>query len=162
MTMATTTNAPSATDRERTRTAWNEIAGGYDSFVTPTHMTLSLQALERANVTAGMRFLDVAAGSGALGIPAARLGARVFATDLSSVMLDRLRARAVSEGLANVETRVMDGHALDLADDTFDVSGSQFGVMLFPDLPRAVRELVRVTKPGGRVVLVVYGHPSEV
>jgi SAM-dependent methyltransferase len=55
----------------------------------------------------------------------------------------------------------MDCHALDLPDDSFDVTGSQFGVMLVPDQPRALREMVRVTKPGGRVLLIAYGAPAE-
>jgi ubiquinone/menaquinone biosynthesis C-methylase UbiE len=109
-----------------------------------------------------MRFLDVAAGSGALTIPAARRGAQVLSTDMSPVMLERLEARARQEGLANLETRVMDGHALELEDDTFDIAGSQFGVMLFPDMPRGIRELARVTKPGGRVLMHVYGDPREI
>ena len=61
-----------------------------------------------------------------------------------------------------METGVMDGHALELEDDTFDVSGSQFGVMLFPDLPRGMGEMVRVIKPGGRVLMNVYGDPHEI
>jgi SAM-dependent methyltransferase len=55
----------------------------------------------------------------------------------------------------------MDCHALDLPDDGFDVTGSQFGVMLVPDQPRALREMVRVTKPGGRVLVIAYGSPAE-
>ena len=55
----------------------------------------------------------------------------------------------------------MDAHALDLEDDRFDVTGSQFGVMLVPDQALALREMVRVTKPGGRVLLVAYGSPAE-
>ena len=152
----------STQQQEQTRDAWDAIAPGYDEFVTPTHMWLGNEALRRAGLGSGMRFLDVAAGSGALSIPAARLGAQVLATDLSPTMLERLEARARDEGLSGVETRVMDGHALELEDDTFDVSGSQYGVMLFPDLPRALGELVRVTKPGGRVVMVVYGPPTQV
>jgi ubiquinone/menaquinone biosynthesis C-methylase UbiE len=108
-----------------------------------------------------MRFLDVAAGSGALSIPAARLGAWVLATDQSSVMLELLEARANKEGLT-LETRVMDGHVLELADNTFDVAGSQFGVMLFPDMPRGIREMVRVVKPGGAVLLHAYGDPHRI
>jgi SAM-dependent methyltransferase len=108
-----------------------------------------------------MRFLDVAAGSGALSIPAARLGAQVLATDLSPVMLELLRARARTEGL-DIETRVMDGHALDLDDNSFDMAGSQFGVMLFPDMPKAIREMTRVVKPGGRVLIHAYGDPHEI
>jgi SAM-dependent methyltransferase len=55
----------------------------------------------------------------------------------------------------------MDCHALDLPDDSFDVTGSQFGVMLVPDQARALREMVRVTKPGGRVLVIAYGSPEE-
>ena len=55
----------------------------------------------------------------------------------------------------------MDAHALELDDDSFDLTGSQFGVMLVPDQPIALREMVRVTKPGGRVLLIAYGPPAE-
>ena len=55
----------------------------------------------------------------------------------------------------------MDCHALELPDDRFDVTGSQFGVMLVPDQPRALREMVRVTKPGGRVLVIAYGPPRS-
>ena len=55
----------------------------------------------------------------------------------------------------------MDGQALDLADGTVDIAGSQFGVMLFPDMPRGIRELARVTKPGGRVLMTAYGDPER-
>jgi ubiquinone/menaquinone biosynthesis C-methylase UbiE len=146
---------------QRTREAWDRIAPGYDEFVTPSHMRLGSEGLRRAGLGPGMRFLDVAAGSGALSIPAARLGARVLATDLSSVMLERLKARVRAEGL-ELETRVMDGHALKLDDDSFDVSGSQFGVMLLPDMRRGLSELARVARPGGRVLMTVFGAPERV
>ena len=55
----------------------------------------------------------------------------------------------------------MDAHAIEIGDDTFDVTGSQFGVMLVPDQPLALREMVRVTKPGGRVLLIAYGSPAQ-
>lgn len=142
--------------------AWTEIAPGYDEHVTPTNIPIAEAALQRAGIHPEQRVLDVAAGSGALSIPAAREGAQVVATDISRAMVERLEARAAAEGLTNLEARVMDGQDLDLEDDTFDIAGSQFGVMLFPDLPAGVRELVRVTKPDGRVVLVTMGHPSTV
>ena len=146
---------------EQTRAAWDKIAAGYDEFVTPTNIWLANEGLRRADLRSGMRFLDVAAGSGALSIPAARLGAQVLATDMSPVMLEHLDARARKEGLS-VETRIMDGHALELEDNTFDVAGSQFGVMLFPDMPRGISEMARVTKPGGRVLMNVYGDPHKI
>jgi ubiquinone/menaquinone biosynthesis C-methylase UbiE len=143
--------------------AWDNIAVGYDRYVTPTdNWALPKHALKLAGLQPGMHFLDVASGSGALSLPAARLGADVTATDISPGMIERLTERAREEGLGNIQCRVMNGHALEFDDDTFDIAGSQFGVMLFPDMPRAVRELVRVTKPGGRVFLVVFAHPTKV
>jgi len=74
-------------------------------------------------------------------------------------MLTLLRERAHGERL-DIETRVMDGHALELDDASFDVAGSQFGVMLFPDMPAG--EMVRVVRPGGRVLMTVYGDPRQI
>jgi SAM-dependent methyltransferase len=76
-------------------------------------------------------------------------------------MLQLLAARAANEGLS-VETRVMDGHALELDDDSFDIAGSQFGVMLFPDMPKGIREMTRVVMRGGRVLISAYGDPHEI
>ena len=141
--------------------AWDRIAAGYDRTNTPTQMWLGNESLRRAGLHSGMRFLDVAAGSGALSIPAARLGAHVLAIDQSARMLELLSARARKEDLS-IETRIIDGHALDLADSSFDVAGSQFGVMLFPDMPKGIREMTRVVKPGGRVLMTVYGDPHKI
>ena len=146
---------------EESRRAWDRIAPGYDRTNTPTQMWLGNEGLRRAGLHTGMRFLDVAAGSGALSIPAARLGAEVLAIDQSPRMLELLDHRAGSEGLV-IKTRVMDGHALTLADGSFDMAGSQFGVMLFPDMPKGIREMVRVVKPGGRVLMTVYGNPQKI
>ncbi len=142
--------------------AWDAIATGYDEFVAPTEVPLATAALRLAGLRAGDRFLDVAAGPGGLSLPAARLGAKVLATDWSPAMIERFEARVAAEGLPGAEGRVMDCHALDLPDDAFDVTGSQFGVMLVPDQALALREMARVTKPGGRVLLIAYGSPAEI
>lgn len=144
-----------------TRAQWDRIAPGYDRTNTVTQMAIAHEALRRAGLRRGMRLLDVASGSGALSIPAARLGAKVLAVDQSTTMLQLLRERARNEGLA-IETRVMDGHALALDDDRFDLVASQFGVMLFPDMPQGLREMVRVTAPGGTVLVVAYGDPHRI
>jgi ubiquinone/menaquinone biosynthesis C-methylase UbiE len=141
--------------------AWDAIADGYDRYVAPQEVDLANEALRLVGLQPGERFLDVAAGTGGLGLPAARLGAQVLATDWSSAMIERFEARVREEGLSRAAGRVMDCHALELPDDRFDVTGSQFGVMLVPDQPRALREMVRVTRPGGRVLVVAYGSPAE-
>jgi ubiquinone/menaquinone biosynthesis C-methylase UbiE len=140
--------------------AWDAIAEGYDLHVAPQEADLANEALDLVGLGPGERFLDVAAGPGGLSLPAARRGARVLATDWSPAMIERFEARVREEGLT-AEARVLDCHALDLPDDSFDVTGSQFGVMLVPDQPGALREMVRVTKPGGRVLVVAYGPPAE-
>lgn len=144
------------------RRAWDAIASRFDEYVTPFNMALADQALDRVGLRAGERLLDVAAGSGALAISAARRGAWVLATDISPIMVERLDARAREEGLANLETRVMDGHALQIEDAPFDVTASQHGVSLFPDIDRGLRELARVTRPAGRVLIVAFGPLREV
>lgn len=141
--------------------AWDAIADGYDRYVAPQEVELANEALNLVGLEPGERFLDVAAGPGGLSLPAARVGAEVLATDWSPAMIERFEARVREEGLSKAEGRVMDCHALDLPDDSFDVTGSQFGVMLVPDQPRALREMVRVTKPGGRVLVIAYGSPAE-
>lgn len=152
------TPAP-AQAQQQEKAAWDRLAGDFDRYTTPHALGLGEQALRLAGLRPGMRFLDVAAGSGALALPAARAGAEVVATDYSPVMVERLRARVVAEGLTGVAARVMDGLALDLPDDSFDVTGSQNGVSLFPDLRRGMAELVRVTRPGGTALVVCFGCP---
>jgi ubiquinone/menaquinone biosynthesis C-methylase UbiE len=141
--------------------AWEAIADGYDRHVAPQEVDLATEALRLVALHQGERFLDVAAGTGGLSLPAARLGAQVLATDWSPAMIERFEARVREEGLTTAAGRVMDCHALELPDDHFDVTGSQFGIMLVPEQPRALREMVRVTRPGGRVLVIAYGSPAE-
>lgn len=150
----TTTQAPT---QEQIRAGWEAVAAGFDEYVTPQTLRLATQLLGGLDIGPGTRLLDVAAGSGALAIPAARRGSRVLAVDIAPTMIERLRARAEAEQLSDLEARVMDGQALELPDDTFDVSVSLNGVSLFPDLAGGLAELVRVTKPGGRVLVAGFG-----
>lgn len=158
------TNIEQETKHESEHTApaeaWDAIAALYDEHVTPGESDLATAGLRLAGLKAGDTFLDVAAGTGGLSLPAARLGAKVLATDWAPKMVERFNARASAEGL-DAQARVMDCHALDIADDTYDVTGSQFGVMLVPDQAQALRGMVRVTKPGGSILVIAYGDPAE-
>ncbi|NED97336.1 methyltransferase domain-containing protein [Phytoactinopolyspora alkaliphila] len=149
-----TAQAPST---EQIRDAWEAIAPRFDEFATPETIGFGERILGRLGLDTGTRLLDVAAGSGALSLPAARLGAEVVAVDIAPAMIERLQARARTDGLTNVAGRVMDGSALEFDDDTFDVSVSQNGVSVFPDMKRGLAEMVRVTKPGGTVLVVAFG-----
>ena len=140
--------------------AWDAIAADYDRHVAPGEVAIAHAALELARLRAGDRFLDIAAGPGGLSLPAARLGAKVVATDWSPKMIERFVARVRDEGIPDAEGKVMDCHALDFAGNGFDVAGSLFGIMLVPDQAKALREMVRVTKPGGTIAAYAWDMPG--
>jgi ubiquinone/menaquinone biosynthesis C-methylase UbiE len=158
MSMISATSPPTT---DQVRAAWDALASRYDQFVTDEDMPFAEAALIGVDVGYGTRLLDVGCGTGAVSIPAARRGARVTAVDLAPAMIQRLLARAQAEELSNLEGLVMDAHALDLPDDAFDVSASQNGVSLLPDVDSGLREIVRVTKPGGRVLIIAFGAPQR-
>lgn len=142
-------------------TAWERVADGFDRHTTPQTLALGRDVVDRLGLGPGTRVLDVAAGSGALSIPAARAGAEVTAVDIAPTMVRRLRERATEEGV-DLRAEVADGTDLGLADDTVDVTVSCNGISLFTDLAAGLREAVRVTRPGGEVAIVTFGPLPEV
>ena len=101
-----------------------------------------------------MRVLDLGCGDGTTAIPAARRGAQVLGVDIASNLVAAGNERAAQAGLSNV--RFQQGDATNLAgiaDESFDLVVSIFGAMFAPDPYAAAREMVRVTKPGGRIVM---------
>jgi len=127
---------------------------------------------QMANVTAalvaaaqpkpGMAVLDIAAGTGDPSLTIARAvepGGTVTSTDFNPAMLAALRHNAEAEGVTNLSTRAADAHELQFPDGTFDLVVSRFGVMFFGEVDRALGEMRRVLKPGGRLTLVVWGGP---
>lgn len=108
--------------------------------------------LDRIGVQAGDELLDIACGAGQLAIPAARAGARVTGLDLAEQWIEQARERAAAEGL---EARFDVGDAEDLPydDARFDIVVSLIGVMFAPRPEVATAEMLRVCRPGGRIVL---------
>lgn len=151
-----------AATSHRVRGGWQRIAARFDEHTTPLTMAFAEQLLDRVDVGPGVRVLDVAAGSGALGIPAARRGAEVIGVDIAPAMIDRLAARARDERLDTLEGRVMDGTALAFPDGTFHVAVSLNGVSLFSDVDRGLAEMARVLQPGGRALVAAFGSPDTV
>lgn len=107
---------------------------------------------EAADIRAGERVLEVAAGNGNATLAAARRFADVTSTDYVPALLDKGRERARAEALP-VRFEVADAEALPFAAASFDAVLSTYGVMFTPDQPRAAAEMLRVTRPGGRIGL---------
>jgi len=131
---------------------WDTAAQHYEKTAHPFTIRYAEAALARVRLTPASRVLDVAAGTGALALTAARTGAQVLATDFSPGMV----ARIAAANLPNVETRVMDGQALALEDGHFDAVFSIFGVIMFPDWRKGLSEMARVTLAGGYGVVATW------
>ncbi|MEG3084410.1 class I SAM-dependent methyltransferase [Sphingomonas sp. PB2P12] len=131
---------------------WDAAAQHYEKTAHPFTIRYAEAALRRVPLTSESRVLDVAAGTGALTVSAARTGAHVLATDFSPGMIARIAAAKLS----NVDARVMDGQALALDDASFDAVFSIFGVILFADWRKGLAEMARVTRPGGHGVVATW------
>jgi SAM-dependent methyltransferase len=137
--------------KARHRAMW--ASGDYPSMVESWLTPLGPRLVDAADISAGQRVLDVAAGTGNASIPAAQRGADVVASDLTPELLvaGELRAAAARVDLDWV---VADAEALPFADESFDVVMSAIGVMFAPHHQAAADELVRVCKPGGTIALL--------
>ena len=143
------------------RAMFDRIALVYDrmnSVMTAgMHHAWRRRAADLAGVGAGSRALDVATGTGDLAIELASRGANVTGMDFSPAMLDLARNKA-----PDVEFEEGDALALRFADGEFDAATVGFGARNFADLDKGLRELARVTKPGGRVVVLEITTPQRV
>jgi SAM-dependent methyltransferase len=136
--------------KQRQQQTW---ASGDFAVVAARIVLVAEQLADHADLQAGWRVLDVATGSGNAAIAAARHGCDVIGIDYVPALLERGRERAAAEGLS-VEFLEGDAEALPFADDSFDAVISVFGTMFAPDHARTAAELVRVSRPGGRIALV--------
>ncbi len=130
-----------------------------EAFGPATEMMLDL-----ADLRTGHRVLDVAAGTGDQTLLAAQrvgLTGYVLAVDLSSNMLKGATEAVRSAGLTNVETRIMDAKNLELDADSFDAVICRSGLMLFPNPPKALKEMRKVLKPGGKVAAMVFSTAGK-
>ena len=153
-----------ATTREQWQEAadaWNRWGSTLESWLGPATEAM----LDAAGVRPGARVLDVAAGAGGQTLVAARRvgpDGHVVATDISPVILEYAAAAARDAGLANVETRELDGESLaGVEDASFDAVISRVGLIYFPDQQGALAEMRRVLRPGGRVAAIVYSTPEK-
>ncbi|MGE7777219.1 class I SAM-dependent methyltransferase [Chitinophaga sp. NPDC101104] len=110
--------------------------------------------VSRLGVTPGMKVLDLGCGDGTTAIPEAKLGADVLGVDIASNLVAAGKRRAEAEQLTNIEFREGDATNLEgIGDQQFDLAVSIFGAMFAPKPQDVASELVRVTRPGGRIVM---------
>lgn len=110
--------------------------------------------VKQAGVSKGMYVLDLGCGDGTTAIPSARLGARVLGVDIARNLVEAGNRRAALEGLSQISFQQGDASDLkDLADNTFDMVVTIFGAMFAPRPGDVAKEIVRVTKPGGKIVM---------
>lgn len=135
---------------------WGACAQDYAAYLEQVGLPLFSAALDAARVTDGTRFLDAGCGAGLLALLAHLRGAEVSALDASPALLEIARER-----IPAADMREGDLEALPFEDGSFDGVAVVNSLFYARDMQGAVRELRRVSRPGGRVVLTTWGPPSQ-
>jgi len=146
-----------------TRQQWEDYAEGWSAwgpFLETWLGAATERMLKLAELTAGSRVLDVAAGAGGQGIAAARRvgpSGQVLATDLSPTILEYASRAAEAAGVGNLSTLELDGERLhELPAESFDAVISRLGLIYFPDRQQALSGIRHALRDGGRFAAVTY------
>jgi ubiquinone/menaquinone biosynthesis C-methylase UbiE len=146
---------------------WSTVAAAWERYrdrLFTDVRTVSDWLLDAVDPQPGQTLLELTAGPGETGfLAAARLGSagRLISSDLVPAMVEAARRGADERGLDNVECRVLDAQHIDLPDRSVDGVFSRFGLMLVPDQQRAIAEIRRVLRPGGRCAYATWGLPQH-
>lgn len=135
--------------KARLKSMW--MAGDYGHFAKYLEPG-ALEFLDMLDIQPGQKVLDVACGAGQLSLPAARLGAQVTGVDIATNLIGQAQARAREVGLS-INFEEGDAEALNYPDASFDVVFSLIGAMFAPRPERVAAEMLRVCRPGGRLVM---------
>lgn len=146
---------------------WTAVASAWDRYsdrLFKDVRSVSEWLVDQVDPQPGQTVLELTAGPGETGLlAAARLGSagRLISSDFVPAMVEAARRRASEQGFDNVECRVLDAQQIDLPDDSVDGVLSRFGMMLVPGQQRAIAEIRRVLRQGGRCAYATWGLPEH-
>ena len=146
---------------------WSAVAPAWEAYrdrVFTQVRPVSEWLVDQISPQPGATVLELTAGPGETGFLAAeRLGpdGRVISSDFSPEMVEAAQRGVSARGLDNVECRVLDAQQIDLPDDSVDAVLSRFGLMLVPEQEKAIAEIRRVLKEGGRCAYATWGPPDR-
>ncbi len=139
---------------------FDTLVEGYDRAALRFFPFAADRLAQRLTPRSGEKILDIATGTGAVAVAVAQRlngGGRVMAVDISERMLDRAYANVRRMALHNIDIHPMDAMALEFRNDYFDAVTCSFGLFFMPDMLAALREWRRVLRPGGRMLITVFG-----
>jgi phosphatidylethanolamine/phosphatidyl-N-methylethanolamine N-methyltransferase len=132
---------------------YEKLASVYDYTFGPTLHAGRLQALQRMAIASDDRILEVGVGTG-INLTLYPRDCSVTGIDLSDPMLEKAYEKIAKNGLRNVRLLQMDASALNFADDSFDIVYAPYLVSVVPDPIQVAREMRRVCRPGGRIIIL--------
>lgn len=149
-------------DALKTRLKATWMSGDYAHFAQYL-LPGALEFLDRLQLQPGMRMLDAGCGAGQIAIPAAKAGVHVTGIDIATNLIEHARLRAAQEGV-DARFEEADAEMLPFPDASFDIVVSLIGAMFAPRPDAVASELIRVCRPGGRVVMANWtpeGHVGQ-
>jgi phosphatidylethanolamine/phosphatidyl-N-methylethanolamine N-methyltransferase len=151
--VATRALSVTAVENDFVTRVYEKLANVYDLTFGPTLHPGRLVARDRMGVRPGDRILEVGVGTG-INISLYPTNCHITGIDLSTPMLDKARERVGREALANVRLLEMDAAELTFADESFDIVYAPYLVSVVPDPVQVVREMRRVCRPGGKIIIL--------
>ncbi len=151
--VATRALSVTAVENQFVERVYEKLANVYDLFFGPTLHPGRLAAIHRMGIRPDDRVLEVGVGTG-INTSLYPSNCQVTGIDLSASMLEKARERVAREGLHNVRLLEMDAASLTFADDSFDIVYAPYLVSVVPDPVKVVREMHRVSKPGGKIIVL--------
>lgn len=151
--VATRALSVTAVENQFVERVYEKLASSYDLVFGPTLHPGRLVAMERMGIRPGDRVLEVGVGTG-INTSLYPTNCHVTGIDLSAGMLEKARERVRREGLRNVRLLEMNAETLTFADDSFDIVYAPYLISVVPDPVKVVREMRRVCKPGGKIIVL--------